>query len=333
MAFPGTLNLSYYKGDTLEFRVQPKDTSDNVFDLTGYTSAKFTIATGRGRGSLVDSSLQATLDTESKLISLTSGDTSSLYIGLLLSGVYGSGAFAEDTRITSIVNESDFYISNFPTTAGVVVFEALAQFSGLAEITVDKQYVFCALPPTVGNYLYSDTTYVYDVEIKKPSSPYDYVYTLLNGTISVTDEVTPTFTSTQISVETTTTTTTTTTPAPPTSPDVPTDFSVDSITSSSVEFSWTPASTGDPADSYYVAVSSSPDPTNTSAIVYASSTPQTETSFVIPAGLDSATTYYVVVVPYNASGDYDLIDFATAYITTGGLGPLPGLTGFFVTEA
>jgi len=51
MAFPGTYNISYYKGDTLEFRVYPKDASGAVFDLTGYdldTGAQFTISTDRG---------------------------------------------------------------------------------------------------------------------------------------------------------------------------------------------------------------------------------------------------------------------------------------------
>lgn len=57
MAFPGTYNISYYKGDTLEFRVYPKDSSGAAFDLTDYDNASgplFTISTARGDSGLPD---------------------------------------------------------------------------------------------------------------------------------------------------------------------------------------------------------------------------------------------------------------------------------------
>ena len=47
MAFPGTFNISYYKGDTYEFNVYPKDSTGQPFNLTNY-SASFTIADKRG---------------------------------------------------------------------------------------------------------------------------------------------------------------------------------------------------------------------------------------------------------------------------------------------
>lgn len=47
MAFPGTFNISYYKGDTYEFVIYPKDSSGQPFDLTNY-GATFTIASSRG---------------------------------------------------------------------------------------------------------------------------------------------------------------------------------------------------------------------------------------------------------------------------------------------
>ena len=47
MAFPGTYNFSYYKGDTNEFVIRPKNASGSAFDLTGYTAAFF-IASARG---------------------------------------------------------------------------------------------------------------------------------------------------------------------------------------------------------------------------------------------------------------------------------------------
>ena len=47
MAFPGTFNISYYKGDTYEFNIYPKDSNGQPFDLTDY-SVIFTIASTRG---------------------------------------------------------------------------------------------------------------------------------------------------------------------------------------------------------------------------------------------------------------------------------------------
>lgn len=47
MAFPGTYNINYYKGDTYDFVIYPKDASGDVFNLTGYTST-FTIASSTG---------------------------------------------------------------------------------------------------------------------------------------------------------------------------------------------------------------------------------------------------------------------------------------------
>lgn len=47
MAFPGTYNINYYKGDTLEFRVYPKEADGDFYDLTGYT-VKFSFSTARG---------------------------------------------------------------------------------------------------------------------------------------------------------------------------------------------------------------------------------------------------------------------------------------------
>lgn len=47
MAFPGTHNISYYQGDTLEFTIRPKTADGSAFSLNGYSS-KFFIADRRG---------------------------------------------------------------------------------------------------------------------------------------------------------------------------------------------------------------------------------------------------------------------------------------------
>lgn len=121
MAFPGTLNINYYKGDTYEFRIYPKDSLGASFDLSQYGNAKFTISTSRGSTGVAD------------------------------------------------------------------------QIECLAVITsgVSGNYVTCTIRPGDSVELIASTTpYVYDVEITRTASPYNYVYTLLTGSVTVTDQIT-----------------------------------------------------------------------------------------------------------------------------------------------
>ena len=51
MALPADFNINYYRGDTYEFRIYPKDSRGNPFPLTGYhptNGVKFTMSTQRG---------------------------------------------------------------------------------------------------------------------------------------------------------------------------------------------------------------------------------------------------------------------------------------------
>jgi hypothetical protein len=118
MAFPGTYNFNYYKGDTFEFRVYPKDSTGAAFDLSTFTNVGFTISTARG-------------------------------------------------------------------TAGVE-----DQIEGFAEVSDDETYILCTVTPSNGANMTAGTPYVYDVEISKTGADYNLVYTLLTGTITVTDQVT-----------------------------------------------------------------------------------------------------------------------------------------------
>lgn len=49
MAFPGTLDISYYQGDSHSFIIRPKNSDGSAFDLGGF-SAKFYVANKRGSG-------------------------------------------------------------------------------------------------------------------------------------------------------------------------------------------------------------------------------------------------------------------------------------------
>jgi hypothetical protein len=61
MAFPGTLNINYYKGDSYEFNIFPKDASNAIFNLDGY-NVKFSIAETRGSSSIIEGYSQISPD-------------------------------------------------------------------------------------------------------------------------------------------------------------------------------------------------------------------------------------------------------------------------------
>ena len=71
MAFPATYNFSYYRGDTNEFVIRPKNSDGSAFDLAGY-DADFFIATARGAAtSVVQYEAQAVVDSTNDLVTCT----------------------------------------------------------------------------------------------------------------------------------------------------------------------------------------------------------------------------------------------------------------------
>lgn len=119
MAFPGELNINYYKGDTYEFKVYPQKIDGAIFYLNDYSNATFTIAKIRGNAGIAD------------------------------------------------------------------------QITGSAKISTDGTYVTCAITPENGLLMDASIKYVYDVQVYAPGSgTYDKIFTLLTGSISVTDDVT-----------------------------------------------------------------------------------------------------------------------------------------------
>jgi hypothetical protein len=111
MAFPGTFNFNYYRGDTFSLIVKPKDANGDPFDLVGYT-ALYVIANARGASPTL----------------------------------YYSG--------TAVVN------------------------------TVDD-IVTATISASTGENLLPTTSWVYDIQITDGTN----VFTLLTGTITVTDDV------------------------------------------------------------------------------------------------------------------------------------------------
>lgn len=122
MAFPGELNINYYKGDTHEFKIYPQKTDGSIFYLDDYSNASFTIAEARGSAGLS------------------------------------------------------------------------SQINGSAKISTDGTYILCAITPENGSAMDPSKTYEYDVQVYSPGpNTYDKVFTLLTGSISVTDDVTQGF--------------------------------------------------------------------------------------------------------------------------------------------
>jgi uncharacterized repeat protein (TIGR02543 family) len=123
MAFPGELNINYYKGDTHEFKVYPQKADGSTFYLNDYNNATFTIATERGT-----SPTPSTIMPEGR--------------------IFGSAKIQSD-------------------------------------------HVVCAITPENGAFMDPTKTYVYDVQIySQGADTYDKVFTLITGSISVTDDVT-----------------------------------------------------------------------------------------------------------------------------------------------
>lgn len=112
MAFPATYNIAYYRGDTYDFVINPKNANGGTFNLNNY-SGLFTISTARG-----DS-------------------------------------------------------------------EAIVAY-GNAVVTASAGTVTCAIPSNLGAVL-SGASYVYDIEINNSTA--STTYTLLTGTISVTQDI------------------------------------------------------------------------------------------------------------------------------------------------
>lgn len=111
MAFPGTYNFNYYRGDTFSFIIKPKDGNGDPYPLAGF-SALMKIADKRGSGAV--------------------------------------------------------------------------QKSATATINAVDNIVTCTIPPSIGRELTTANAWVYDVQISDGSS----IFTLLNGTITVTDDIT-----------------------------------------------------------------------------------------------------------------------------------------------
>jgi hypothetical protein len=118
-----------------------------------------------------------------------------------------------------------------------------SQIVGYAQKSSDNTHIVCAIPPDMT--LPTNTSLVYDVEIRKQQdTPYSLVYTLLTGSVTLTDQVT--FIPLQPPLQ---------------APGVPTSVLATNVSQTNATISWNPPSTGGPVESYTVsyALASSPN--------------------------------------------------------------------------
>jgi hypothetical protein len=218
MAFPGTYNIEYYKGDTYEFRIYPKDSSGAPFSLYGYGAERFTVAPTRGN--------------------------------------------------TNTANNIECYAK------------------------IDNDNILCVIRPSDGEkFLSENSPYYYDVEIENVNGEYTKLYTLVTGSISITDQVTP----------------------KKDKPDSPESVSVTagSVTSDSFTITWEPPASGEPYTGYIVGISLTQDiaDAETHLIIDPSITTYTFTNLV------AEEVYYVGVITTNSAGNSDPT-FYQGFVTT-----------------
>jgi len=95
MAFPGTYNFNYYRGDTSQFVIRPKTANGGTFDLTGY-AAIFTIANVRGAGATQYSNAQGII-----AVANSTTDIVTCTINPAGGNLLSAGTYVYDVQITN----------------------------------------------------------------------------------------------------------------------------------------------------------------------------------------------------------------------------------------
>jgi hypothetical protein len=174
--------------------------------------------------------------------------------------------------------------------------------NGYAVFSNDRTNIACAITPANSASLVPSKTYVYDVKISKTGSPYNSVFTLLTGKVTIEDRVIA--------------------PAVVTVPGAVTNITEVGTTSSSIEISWTAPTTGSTPSGYYtyivpyneafestlsltslVSALSSATPFPASGTSYEFTDTTAVPSLSIPSiPLQPDTAYIYAVVAYNTAG-------------------------------
>lgn len=71
MSFPAAYSFNYYKGDTNQFVIRPKNADGSAFDLANFSTASYTIATSRGDNPDYSVAANATINQSTDTITCT----------------------------------------------------------------------------------------------------------------------------------------------------------------------------------------------------------------------------------------------------------------------
>lgn len=113
MPFPGTYNFSYYKGDTYEFKIYPKNSDSTAFDLSSFAdtesedNARFFVSTERGISGVenqIECSAQiiSELDETYILCTITPGQGASMNAGT---------SYVYDVEIRKLVESTPYVLT------------------------------------------------------------------------------------------------------------------------------------------------------------------------------------------------------------------------------
>jgi hypothetical protein len=115
-------------------------------------------------------------------------------------GNYNINYYRGDTLEFNVVPYRDgripFILTDYSVkfTIATARGDGAEQILGYAEKSADQSSILCVIRPSDGLLLDAGTTYVYDVQISdldldEAQQPYDRIYTILTGNISVTEQV------------------------------------------------------------------------------------------------------------------------------------------------
>lgn len=186
---------------------------------------------------------------------------------------------------------------NIATARGL---QSSQQINAYAQISPDNTYITCAITPSDGNQLEAGRVYVYDIEVRNmAATPYPLIYTLLNGNISLTEQVTHVIEN-PISI-----------PAPVTA------LGALESPAGTINVGWTNPTTGSAPTSYkiygkaptlgvtsYILIATVDHPTN----IYTAST-------VLGFPVAPSTEYFIKVASVNSAGE-NTTDIVETSITT-----------------
>jgi hypothetical protein len=197
MTFPATYNISYYQGDTYQFIIKPKTSTGDVYTIpsSAYT-AKFYIAPTRGgtAGSTIEATatiVSTAFSVNNKVLNdnvatLTTSTNHNFVVGETISVSGIDSAFNGNYTVTAKTSTT---LSYAKTANNVSSTSVSPVGSVISTTTTSTDSITCTITPTQGNLLDPTTTYVYDVSIHKNDDA-TINYTLLTGSIKITDDIT-----------------------------------------------------------------------------------------------------------------------------------------------